>query len=64
MIRKVETGFSGRPDRARKRDEIIIRPNRMVIEEMEGVAGTVAPADGSFRGAGQKPAPFSYLPAE
>ena len=24
----------------------------------------VAPADGSFRGAGQKPAPFSYLPVE
>ena len=31
---------------------------------MEGVAGTVAPADGSFRGAGRKLAPSSYLPVE
>jgi hypothetical protein len=38
--------------------------DRIMIEEMEGVAGIVAPADGSFRGAGPKPAPFSYLPVE
>ena len=31
---------------------------------MEGVAGIVAPADGSFRGAGQKPAPSGYLSME
>jgi hypothetical protein len=63
MIRKVETGFSGRT-RLAKEMRSSSDSNRMVIEEMEGVAGTVAPADGSFRGAGQKLAPFSYLPAE
>ena len=31
---------------------------------MESVAGIVAPADGSFRGAGHKPAPYSYLPVD
>ena len=31
---------------------------------MEGSAGIVAPADGSFRGAGQKLAPSGYLPVE
>jgi hypothetical protein len=51
-------------DHAQKRDEIVIRSNRITIKEMEGVAGTVAPADGSFRGASQKLAPFTYLPAE
>ena len=62
MIRKVETGFSGRTGLAKEMRSS--SDPRMVIEEMEGVAGTVAPADGSFRGAGQKLAPFSYLPAE
>jgi len=33
-------------------------------DEMEGVAGSVAPADGSFRGAGKEPAHFGYLPVE
>jgi hypothetical protein len=32
----------------------MIRLNRIMIEEMEGVAGIVAPADGSFRGAGKE----------
>jgi hypothetical protein len=31
---------------------------------MEGVAGIVAPADGSFPGAGLRPAPASNLPVE
>jgi len=31
---------------------------------MEGVAGFSRPADGSFRGAGQKPVPSCYLPVE
>ena len=31
---------------------------------MEGVAGIVAPADGPFRGAGQKPAPSAFLPVD
>jgi hypothetical protein len=31
---------------------------------MEGVAGIVAPADGSFRGASHKLAPSSYLSME
>ena len=31
---------------------------------MEGFAGIVAPADGSFRGAGPKLAPSGYLPVE
>ena len=42
----------------------MIRLNRIMVEEMEGVAGKVAPADGSFRGRVKKPAPFSYLPVE
>ena len=36
----------------------------MMIKEMEGVAGNVAPADGSFRGAGREPAPSNCLPVE
>ena len=31
---------------------------------MEGVAGKIAPADGSFLGAGHKPAPTGYLSME
>jgi hypothetical protein len=31
---------------------------------MEGVAGIVAPADGSFPGAGSKLAPSKFLPVE
>ena len=31
---------------------------------MEGVAGIIAPADGSFLGAGHKPAPTGYLSME
>ena len=32
----------------------MIRRDPIVVEEMEGVAGKVAPADGSFRGAGKE----------
>jgi len=46
----------------------VIRRNdkriQIMTAAMEGVAGIIAPADGSFRGAGSKPAPSSYLPVE
>jgi hypothetical protein len=35
-----------------------------MIQQKEGVAGNVAPADGVFRGAGREPAPTSCLPVE
>jgi hypothetical protein len=52
MIRKSGYRFSG---------EIMLNQG---VYQMEGVAGIVAPADGSFPGAGLRPAPASNLPVE
>jgi hypothetical protein len=48
----------------RKRDEVLLRFNRIRTEEMESVAGISRPRRGAFRGAGPKLAPSAYLPVE
>ena len=47
-----------------KRNEILIRSNRVKTREMESVAGISRPRRGAFRGAGPKLAPSGYLPVE
>jgi hypothetical protein len=50
---------------AHKRDEIMNRFSRIMIEEMEGVAGISRPRRRLFPGGGSKKlAPFGYLPVE
>ena len=62
MIRKSGNRFSDRI--MLKRDEVLIRFNRIRTEEMESVAGISRPRRGAFRGAGAKLAPSGYLPVE
>ena len=47
-----------------KRDQVLIRFNRIRTEEMESVHGISRPRRGAFRGAGPKLAPSGYLPVE
>src|ERR1700730_15538420 len=48
----------------KQREAIMIRLNRIMIEEMEGVAGISRPRRRLFPGGGSKARPFSCLPVE
>jgi len=71
MIRKSGNRFSLATNAERlcaeimpKRNEILIRWIGSESQEWRASPASVAPADGSFRGAGPKLAPFEYLPVE